>query len=198
MRRFILSFGVIALVASCGSTSSSIDGNGLREYVTSEFADPKLAKQFEEEIIKVCKFPEKDFADTIEVLAQDESPTLRVKFLKAFNAGCSERLLAALRERGYSSQITDGCGVLYRVTYRVSGTADNASITLQGENGVQQFGSVSTPWAMTACLKGTSSPYISAQNLDSSGSISCAIEINERQVAQNSSSGGYTIATCQP
>lgn len=39
--------------------------------------------------------------------------------------------------------------------------------------------------------------YLSIQNLDASGSVTCRISVDGYIVSENTSSGGYTIATCK-
>ncbi|WP_104086303.1 hypothetical protein [Arthrobacter sp. GMC3] len=92
----------------------------------------------------------------------------------------------------------------HTVLYEVEGTAKGADLTLETLNGTSQLSGKAVPLAnktsgkrgMTLEMPAGSFVYISAQNTGSSGTISCKITVDGVVVAHNSSSGGYTIATC--
>jgi hypothetical protein len=78
------------------------------------------------------------------------------------------------------------------VTYVVTGTA-GASVTY-GPAGSDLQGSV--PMSVSAPLKHPAYYAISAQ-LNGSGQVSCAIDINGRTISSASATGGYNIASCE-
>lgn len=88
--------------------------------------------------------------------------------------------------------------------YHVTGTAKMASVTYKTGTGTQQ-NTVDVPMTnkgggVGVIMEGSNIPgfkYISAQNKESYGSITCKIVLNGVTVSENTSSGGYVIATCQ-
>lgn len=93
-----------------------------------------------------------------------------------------------------------------RVVYDVTGSASTADITYSTPGGgTEQQSKVSVPLTMSASgrrgmLFTGFSPgdfvYISAQNNGESGSVTCRIILDGVTVVENTSRGGYTIATC--
>lgn len=94
----------------------------------------------------------------------------------------------------------------YEYKYEVSGTGVDYSITLQNTNdNTQQWSSVGNgwwyKWNQSVTVYSTGEPvntrwlYLSAQNNNSSGNVTVKIYRNNIVVAQNTSYGGYTIAT---
>ncbi|WP_104081362.1 DUF2510 domain-containing protein [Cryobacterium sp. Y11] len=89
-----------------------------------------------------------------------------------------------------------------RATYFVEGTATSASITASRVSGTEQ-NTVMIPMRNSdgeLGLAHTSEPgaslYIAAQNRGETGAVTCRIELDGVVVSENTSSGGYTIATC--
>jgi hypothetical protein len=92
------------------------------------------------------------------------------------------------------------------VTYKVEGTTSQASITFANASGdTSQQSDIDVPLTRKSdsgeglVLNGMGAGdflYISAQNSKSSGSVTCAIEVDGIRVKENTSHGGYTIATC--
>lgn len=81
-------------------------------------------------------------------------------------------------------------------TYEVTGTSGSYSVTLQNsDDNTQQWASVGNGWTYKWSQKGTRWLYLSAQNNNSSGNVTVRILINGKIVAENTSVGGYTIAT---
>jgi hypothetical protein len=94
----------------------------------------------------------------------------------------------------------------HEVRYKVGGTARTADITISNGSGdSSQQSDIKVPLRnqhdgtegiiLSDVPEGTFL-YISAQNQGSSGTITCAIEVDGIPVKTNQSSGGYTIATC--
>lgn len=90
------------------------------------------------------------------------------------------------------------------VLYEVEGTASSVSITIEAPGGTQQGADKAVPLTTQTGKRGLtfffepgSFVYISAQNQDSSGSVTCRITVDGVVIAENTSSGGYTIATCK-
>lgn len=93
----------------------------------------------------------------------------------------------------------------HTVTYKVEGTASSADLTMSTANGgTSQASDKAVPLRnATTGVEGISFSatrgaflYISAQNGGESGTITCIIEVDGVEVVRNTSSGGYTIATC--
>jgi hypothetical protein len=90
------------------------------------------------------------------------------------------------------------------VLYEVEGTARSASVTMATPTGTRQA-SPDVPMTRTESgergLEMTVAPgtfvYISAQNNDGHGTIKCRITVDGVVVSENSSSGGYAIASCE-
>jgi len=83
------------------------------------------------------------------------------------------------------------------------GTKD-ASYTLRSDNGGTVQGDIDLPLKNKAgdvglTFKGFGSGdmvYLSIQNANASGSVTCQIIVDGVEVSRNTSSGGYKIATC--
>lgn len=92
------------------------------------------------------------------------------------------------------------------VIYEAEGTASHADVTMETPTGVQQ----DTPDIPIEIVSGPRAGergymfrfrsgdyvYMSAQNQDSSGTISCRITAGGVVISENESRGGYAIATC--
>ncbi|QXE36198.1 hypothetical protein KQY30_20080 [Streptomyces sp. GMY02] len=91
-----------------------------------------------------------------------------------------------------------------RVEYRLTGSADGADLTFtDGRGQMAQAAGKAVPLVSTdgapldfTAVRGTSL-YLSAQNTGSTGDLTCQILVDDMVVAENTSSGGYTIVTCQ-
>ncbi len=97
------------------------------------------------------------------------------------------------------------------VTYQVDGTANAADVTMQTPSGTRQQSAVTLPMVpegqsayppglVVSGFRSGDFLYVSAQRAYSHGGgldVTCAIEVNGVVVAQNSSSGEFTIVTCQ-
>lgn len=85
----------------------------------------------------------------------------------------------------------------YEVTYSVGGSTTAASLTYENEGGnAEQKAQVGVPWATTFRVESGAFLYVSAQNKNESGSITCEIKLDGAVIEQASSDGAYTIATC--
>jgi hypothetical protein len=91
------------------------------------------------------------------------------------------------------------------VTYYVTGSAKEADITYTTASGdTAQQSNIDVPMVrksdggmgMTFHVRRGALLYLSAQNATERGDIRCAIDVDEREVATNTSYGGATIATC--
>jgi hypothetical protein len=80
--------------------------------------------------------------------------------------------------------------------YEVSGTSGNYSVTIQNaDDNTQQWSEVGNGWWYSWDQTGTRWLYISAQNNNSSGSVTVKIIKEGEVISENTSFGGYTIAT---
>lgn len=108
---------------------------------------------------------------------------------------------------GVKSRLGDVTGVsTHTVTYKVEGTTKQASITYENANGdTSQQSDIDVPLTrkidhteglVLSGMKKGAFLYISAQNSEEYGSVTCIIEVDGVRVKENTSRGGYTIATC--
>lgn len=94
-----------------------------------------------------------------------------------------------------SSSSTDTRPVDYSVTYLVGGTASEAALTYQNEQGGTQQEKVRVPWQKSFRMQRGGFLYISAQNQGSYGDITVQITVNGSEFKRSTASGGYTIAS---
>lgn len=95
--------------------------------------------------------------------------------------------------------------VVLHVAYHLSGSATQADITyLTGSGGTEQQQGIDVPMVNKAGGDGlffTAQPgdflYFSAQNGGEFGSLTCTITENGRVISRQTSTGGYSIVTCQ-
>lgn len=92
------------------------------------------------------------------------------------------------------------------VTYDVTGSATSADITYATPSGTSQQQGVDVPLKMKGSGKRgltfdtfgrAAFLYISAQNKDEYGDVTCTIKVDGEVVATNTASGGYAVATCE-
>ena len=90
------------------------------------------------------------------------------------------------------------------VVYKVSGTAKAVNLTMQSATGIVQQDNAAVPVRNRTGSEGLHYPmtrgafaYVSAQNQGSTGTVTCSIEIDGVIVSSNTSSGAYSIASCQ-
>lgn len=94
--------------------------------------------------------------------------------------------------------------VLYEAEGAGARGARTAFYTLQTPSGTTQ-GAISLPLRTNAGDTGLSVAgfrsgdfvYLSVQNKDAAGSVTCRISVGGNLVSKNTSTGGYTIATCK-
>lgn len=82
------------------------------------------------------------------------------------------------------------------VTYEVTGSASEASLTYENGDGGTSQEKVALPWSLTVKAPASNFLYISAQNEGDYGDIACTITVDGKVIKTSSSSGGYTIASC--
>ena len=96
----------------------------------------------------------------------------------------------------FSSCETEEVAVAVEYKYEVTGTSGNYSVTIQNtDDQTQQYSNVGNGWWYKWTQTGTRWLYLSAQNNNSSGSVTVRIYRAGKVVAENTSYGGYTIAT---
>jgi hypothetical protein len=81
---------------------------------------------------------------------------------------------------------------LVNVVFSATGLVD---VTMGRGSGVQQFSDVSDPTYSIWMAEGYF-VYLSVQNQNNSGTVTCSITSNGKKVSSNSSTGAYVIATC--
>jgi hypothetical protein len=84
----------------------------------------------------------------------------------------------------------------YKVTYRVRGTADRVALTYRNGQGGTEQSIVPVPWQVSFDARGGSFLYVSAQNQDASGSVTCEILLGDETKSTSTVSGPYVIAEC--
>lgn len=95
-----------------------------------------------------------------------------------------------------SPSSTSSPGSRVTVKYSVGGSTDSAFVTYKNQSGNTQQQEVNLPWSRTFTMQPGDFVYISAQNQESGGSISCSITADGRVIENASSVGGYVIAEC--
>jgi hypothetical protein len=89
-----------------------------------------------------------------------------------------------------------------RVLYEVEGTASGASLTFATNDGSEQTKTniplINTKGTAGVEFTATSGQflYLSAQNLGEAGTVTCRISVDGVTVSENTSSGSYSIASC--
>jgi hypothetical protein len=113
-------------------------------------------------------------------------------------AGCSSSGDEAVDD----DAAVDYAPVTSEVVYEVEGDPAYAEVTLETPTGSTQV-SPDLPMGFKdgGKLTYTFSPgdfvYISAQNPDEYGSVTCRITVNGEVISENTASGSYAIATCK-
>ncbi|MDQ0675134.1 hypothetical protein QFZ36_002695 [Pseudarthrobacter siccitolerans] len=93
----------------------------------------------------------------------------------------------------------------FEVLYEVEGTATGANLTMEAPTGTVQGSGKAVPLAngttgkrgITYTMPRGHFLYLSAQNTNSKGTITCRITVDGTVVSTNTSSGGYSIASCE-
>jgi len=82
------------------------------------------------------------------------------------------------------------------VEYRVTGTCSRVDVTYQNsDGGTSQVTNKSLPWSYTFTGGTGDFVYVSAQNQEKNGSVTCTIYRNGNVFKTSTSSGAYVIAT---
>jgi hypothetical protein len=85
----------------------------------------------------------------------------------------------------------------YKVTYRVRGTAGRVALTYRNREGATEQSTVGLPWQVSFdARRGNSFLYVSAQNQDAAGSVTCEILLGDETRSSSTVSGAYVIAEC--
>jgi hypothetical protein len=117
-------------------------------------------------------------------------------------AGCSK---SPTPEQAAASRSAVRAALATQITYQLEGTASSADITMQTPTGTSQQAGVKIPLTTKAGTVGITYTfqagdfvYISAQNNDDSGSVTCKIVTESGKViSSNTASGAYAIASCK-
>ena len=84
----------------------------------------------------------------------------------------------------------------WTIVYKVTGTCGNVSLTYENSSGgTSQISSATLPWTYTFTASGYTFLYVSAQNNNSSGTVTAEIDVNGSVYKTSTSSGAYVIAT---
>jgi hypothetical protein len=84
----------------------------------------------------------------------------------------------------------------YQVTYEVTGSTYGVSVTYENDQGGTEQGDYEIPFKKTYTMDRGDFAYISAQNMDDSGSVTCKILIDGEDWRESTSQGAYVIASC--
>jgi hypothetical protein len=85
----------------------------------------------------------------------------------------------------------------YKVTYRVRGTAGRVALTYRNREGSTEQSTVGLPWQVSFdARRGNTFLYVSAQNQDAAGSVTCEILLGDETRSTSTVSGAYVIAEC--
>jgi len=88
--------------------------------------------------------------------------------------------------------------VVYRVEADAAyGSGRTGTVTMQTEGGTSQGAGLLPMTATFANFHPGDFVYVSVQNGQALGSVTCRITVDGVVVSENTSTGGYTIATCQ-
>lgn len=96
-----------------------------------------------------------------------------------------------------------GSSSTHTVVYQVEadavyGSGRTGMVTIQTDDGGTSQGVIALPLASTfTSFHSGDFAYVSVQNQQHAGSVTCRITVDGTVVSENTSSGGYTIATCQ-
>ena len=90
----------------------------------------------------------------------------------------------------------------HTVVYTVSadtayGSGRTGTVTMQTDNGTSQSSGLLPATATFTQFNTGDFVYVSVQNGQGLGSVTCRVTVDGVLVSENTSSGGYTIATCQ-
>lgn len=84
----------------------------------------------------------------------------------------------------------------HEITYRTGGSARMGDVTYAAPSGTSQASNARLPFMIGYTMSRGDFAYVSVQNGENAGTVSCEIVMDGRVVVSNSSSGGYAIATC--
>jgi hypothetical protein len=92
-----------------------------------------------------------------------------------------------------------GCDLIgWDVEYKVSGSGGSFDVTISNEDdGSSQFDNVNSGWSYSFHTDDSDHfLYISAQNQNSSGSVTTKIYVGGKKKKSSTSEGAYVIASC--
>ena len=131
-------------------------------------------------------------AFTLAGVAQASGSPVPAPLALAPLADLPEMALPAVEEDGEDGTSANRPGV----TYRVTGSSARVSLTYATATGTEQT-TASTPWeySLGEVPSGTFL-YVSTQDDTGGGSVTCSITVSGTEISRNTSSGAYSIATC--
>ncbi len=107
-----------------------------------------------------------------------------------------KKIVASVLVAGALAGCGGGLDGRYDVVYKVTGSTDQASLTMATSSGGTSQIKVSLPYSTPASTyKDGDFMYISAQNQRSSGSVTTAIYVDGELWKSTTSTGAYVIAT---
>lgn len=122
------------------------------------------------------------------------------------SGGAFAVLVASVALLGNRTTEAPSAGASHAVVYQADGAGTSAgNYTLQSEDGGTRQGEAALPLKNQAGdvgltftgFKSGDFVYLSVQNANGSGSVTCRIMVDGVVIADNTSDGGYVIATCK-
>lgn len=144
------------------------------------------------------QIPRPNLPDLVQYEQQTNRMRTHLWAWMALGAVVAGVLAAAVWGLGWPSTTAATHTVVYTATADAAyGSGRTGMVTAQGPDGtVQQTGLLPITGTYDTFHSGDF-VYLSVQNQQSLGSVTCRITVDGVVVSENTSSGGYTIATCQ-
>jgi hypothetical protein len=83
----------------------------------------------------------------------------------------------------------------YRVTFEITGSAERVELTLEGGEETEQ-GEYQIPFSQEVSVDSGDFVYISAQNLGTTGTVTCTIYVDGELLATTTAQGSYVVVSC--